>query len=563
MLTLKNIRKIYGTQRVLERISFSVGEGQKVALVGQNGVGKSTLLRIIAGIESPDRGEVLKPNRVLAGYLPQEALVESAETLIGYLRRMAGVSDLEREMARLEPHLDHPETLTAYEVLQSEYERLGGYDFTRKAKRILEGLCLSRIDLDRPVALLSGGEKRKAALAGVLLRGVDLLLLDEPTNDLDLPALLWLEHFLGHSAATVIIASHDRRFLDNVAEKVIEIDWYKREVTMYAGGWSAYAEMKAHLIRKHKEQYRLQEEERERLLVSIEQKMDWVEQTKESKAPDRDKLASNFKKERAVKKFTTSAKAMEERQKRLDKIDRPLEREPLVIPLAPETGDRGDIVLHKARFGYEGGFSGGPVDMKIEYGDRLVILGNNGVGKSTLLKTIAGEIPLVAGKRTCGEGLVFGYLMQEHENISRVVTPYELFKKRADIYDRDVVARHLSRFQFAPDVIDDKIASLSPGERVRLVLALLSALGTNALILDEPTNHLDLEAIEALEEALEGFSGTILLVTHDRLFLERLRLDKYFILEDGTLSPVANYATYEAEVAPRAERLLKRLEGRG
>ena len=585
MLTLKNVRKTFGTVRVLDKVSFSVGEGQKIALVGQNGVGKSTLLKIIAGLESADKGEVMKPNRILIGYLPQEAIVKSEETLLHYLRRMTGLTDLENEMAVLEPHLDEKKILEQYEVFRAGYERLGGDDFTRKAKGVLEGLGLSHIKLERLVSELSGGEKRKAALAGVLLRGVDVLLLDEPTNNLDLPALCWLERYLKRSPATCIIASHDRRFLDNVVKKVLEIDWYKRSVVMYTGGWSAFAEMKAHAIRKHKEEYRAQEEERERLLVSIGQKMDWVGRVKNRKAPDHDKLTSNFKKERATKKFTTSAKAMEERQKRLNKVERPLVRDPLIIPLESQGGVlKNSIVLKKVRFGYRacrsyvesvarphryakrfgqaggsGGFQGGPVDLKITFGSRLVILGNNGAGKSTLLKTIAGVLPPLSGKRVCGEKLVFGYLMQEHENISLAITPYELFKRRLDVYDRDIIARHLSQFQFAPDVLNDKIAGLSPGERVRLIFALLSALGANVLILDEPTNHLDLEAIEALEEALDGYGGTILLVTHDRRFLERIRLTQNFILENGKLASIENYAAYAKKMMPQITRVLRRL----
>ncbi|MBI2439292.1 MAG: ABC-F family ATP-binding cassette domain-containing protein [Candidatus Moranbacteria bacterium] len=545
MLTLKNIRKIYGTRRVLERISFSLGEGQKVALVGQNGAGKSTLLRIIAGNESPDRGEVQKPNRVLIGYLPQEMMGESRETLLDYLRRAAGLIDLEEKMTTLESRLEKSDALTIYEAYQEEYRRLGGYDFVRKAKRVLTGLRLSSLGLDRHVDTLSGGEKRKAALAGVLLRGVDVLLLDEPTNNLDLPALLWLERYLKRSKATVIIASHDRRFLDRVVEKIIEIDWYKREAIMYAGNWSAYAETKARLFRKLKEEYRLQEEERSRLFVSMEQKMDWVERTKNSRAPDRDKLTSNFKKERATKKFTASAKALESREKRLRAVDRPLERPPLIMPLTLKNKEGGRIVLQKARCGYPGGFVSQLIDLKIPFGTRIAFLGDNGAGKSTLLQTVAGTLPLVQGKRTCGKEVVFGYLMQEHENVPLKATVFSFFRERTGMFDRDVFVDYLTRYQFAPDVLDDKVCTFSPGERVRLVLCLLAILGMNTLLLDEPTNHLDLEAIEALEEALEYFPGTVLLVTHDRLFLERLRIDTYYCLENGALSVIADYATYE------------------
>ena len=575
MLTLKNIRKSYGIHRVLEKVSFSLGEGQKVALVGQNGVGKSTLLKIAAGLESLDKGERLVPNRCLVGYLPQEVGALPNETLIEYLRRMAGLEELEKDMKRLEKNLDEAAILEQFELVQNDYERLGGYDFERRAKSVLEGLFLSHVGLTRPLLELSGGEKRKAALAGVLLRGVDILLLDEPTNNLDLPALLWLENYLRRSKATCLIASHDRRFLDHVVKKVVEIDWFSRSAVMYTGGWSEFAEMKAHAFRRHKEQYRMQEAERDRLFESIAEKKEWVVRVKARVAPDHDKLTSNFKKERAVRKFDASATALQGREKRLDDIERPLERPPLDIVLETEKNKKCSIVLKKLMFGYpvqvnkekpfSGGlaatpFRGGPIDLVIPFGTRVAILGNNGVGKSTLLQTITGMLPPLSGTVACGEKVVFGYLMQEHENISHVLTPRALFKKRLPNFDAYEVSLCLSEFQFSPDVLDDKIGSLSPGERVRLILALLTMLHANVLVLDEPTNHLDLEAIEALEESLALYPGTILLVTHDRLFLERIDISTNYLLENGVLTPVENYATYEQSALPQVKRVLKRLE---
>ncbi len=566
MLVLKNIRKIYGIHRVLEKVSFSLGEGQKVALVGQNGVGKSTLLKIAAGLETFEKGERTVPNRCLVGYLPQEVGALPDETLIEYLRRMAGLAELEKEMKRLEKNLDEEAILAQFELVQHDYERLGSYDFERRAKSVLEGLFLSHVGLSRPLAELSGGEKRKAALAGVLLRGVDILLLDEPTNNLDLPALLWLENYLRRSKATCLIASHDRRFLDHVVKKVVEIDWFKREAVMYTGGWSEFAEMKAHAFRRHKEQYRMQEAERERLFESIDEKKEWVVRVKARVAPDHDKLTSNFKKERAVRKFDGAATALQGREKRLDGVERPLERPPLDIVLTTEKNEDSSIFLKKLVFGYtekKGGakpFQGGLIDLEIPLGARVAILGNNGVGKSTLLQTITGTLPPLGGELVCGKQIVFGYLMQEHENISQALTPRELFKKRLTNFDAYEVALQLTEFQFSPDVLDDKIKYLSPGERVRLILALLSMLHANVLVLDEPTNHLDLEAIEALEESLALYPGTILLVTHDRLFLERLQLTQSYLLEDGQLSVVADYATYEKEALSKVTRVLKRLE---
>lgn len=568
MLTLKNIRKIYGIHRVLEKVSFSLGEGQKVALVGQNGVGKSTILKIAAGLETFERGDRIVPNRALLGYLPQEVGTLPDETLLEYLRRMAGLEELEKEMKRLEKNLDEEAILAQFELVQNDYARLGGYDFERRAKGVLEGLFLSHVGLRRPIQELSGGEKRKAALAGVLLRGVDILLLDEPTNNLDLPALLWLENYLKRSKATCLIASHDRRFLDHVVKKVVEIDWFTRSAVMYTGGWSEFAEMKAHAFRKHKEQYRMQEEERSRLRDSMAEKKEWVIRVQEKAAPDNDKFTSNYKKERATRKFDASAKALEGREKRMRDIEKPMERPPLNIVLETEKKDESSIVLKNVVFGYpesashSAPFRGGPISLKIPLGSRIAFLGNNGVGKSTLLQTITGDLAPVSGKVECGKEVTFGYLMQEHENISQVLTPRELFKKRIADFDAFETSLVLSEFQFPPDTLDSKIASLSPGERVRLILALLSMLRANVLVLDEPTNHLDLEAIEALEESLAVYPGTVLLVTHDRLFLERVELSDKYLLEKGVLTPVTDYAAYEASALPQVKRVLKRLEER-
>lgn len=547
MITLKNIRKIFGTKRVLENVSFSVGEGQKVAIVGQNGAGKSTLLKIIAGLETPDRGTVTKPHRILTGYLPQEALAYADETLLHYLRRMAGLVALEQEMQALEPSLADEQALQKYELLRMEYERLGGYDFTRQARVLLEGLGLGQIATERLVSELSGGERRKAALAGVLARGVDLLLLDEPTNNLDLPALLWLERSLKQSAATVIIASHDRRFLDHVVEKIIEIDWHRRDAMLFAGGWSTFAIMKARKIRQQKAAHRAQEEERERLLVSSEQKKEWVERTRLQKAPDHDTLATHYKKERATRKFTLSAKALADRQQRLQGGEKVRERPALHMRFQGTSGDSNvsakRLALIHARFGYPDGFQGGLLDLTLPFGSRIALLGDNGAGKSTLLATLAGHLRLLGGKRHSGTGLVFGFLVQEHAQMLRASTPVQIFRERTPLDEREQIALHLAEFQFSPTILDDSVLSLSPGERVRLTLALLAAQGANVLFLDEPTNHLDLEAIEALEEALETYQGTLVVVTHDRLFLERLRLTAFYLLENGKLSRVENPET--------------------
>lgn len=526
MLVLKNVHKRYGIRRVLEGVSFAVGEGQKVAIVGGNGTGKSTLLKIIAGEETFEKGTRTVPNRVLIGYLPQETSVEGQESVQEYLERQSGLAEQKRIIAISAAHLDDPHHVQRYTDAQFAYERLGGDFFLKRAHKFMRGLLLTSIPLDAPAATLSGGQKRKLALTGVLLRGVDMLVLDEPTNNLDLPALQFLENYLRTSKATVIVASHDRVFLDAVVKKVFEIHWYTRTIEQFTGGWSDYAALKRHQLRRQQELWREQEEERRRLEGSEEQKRAWVERIKDLKAPDSDKMAAHFKRERATKKFSASAKAIVSRLKRLDEHEEPLVRRPPTILLAQPKSTGGDIFLKNVEAGYVNGFVTKPITLSLPLGSRLAILGNNGVGKTTLLNTIIGVLPPRGGELVVGEAVRFGYFIQEHDVLDQEQTVYEYIKKNVDtLLGKDDILFELSHFGLAPDTIDDKLRALSPGERVRVILARLVLLGANTLILDEPTNHLDLDAIEALEEALREFPGTLLVVTHDRQFLENIQID--------------------------------------
>jgi ATPase subunit of ABC transporter with duplicated ATPase domains len=561
MLVVRKIRKSFGTKQLFQQASFALARGQRVALVGPNGAGKSTLLKMIAGLESLEKGEIDIGERTLVGYLAQESLAEGDETALAYLRRLAGVTTLEAEMAALEPKLDQSEVLEAYERLENDYRRLGGYQFLDKAKGVLDGLALSGVGLDRPVRMLSGGEKRKLSLAAVLLRGVDLLLLDEPTNNLDLPALLWLERYLRALPVALLVASHDRTFLDRVAEKVLEIDTVKHALVLYSGNWSVYAETKAHAFRRAKELYRAQEEERVRVAASAEEKMRWVERTKDRPLRDGDKFAANFKKERAIRKFTTSAKALEGRLKRLDKYEKPFERIPLTFtfPAAGKTTPP-TLALERAVLGYRKGTPlTRPSSLRIPFGRRVALLGTNGAGKSTLLKTLSKKMKPLAGKVLVSRSVLFGDLMQEHENIPAHMTPIQYFSAALSCHDAERARFLLARFGFSPDAATERINRLSPGERVRFIMATLVERGANVLLLDEPTNHLDLEAIEALEEALAVYPGTFLLVSHDRAFLAHVPIDDFYVLESGKLVRLPDFREYAARLERSAARRLKRL----
>ncbi len=539
MLTIKNIQKNIGGQRVLFKASFSLGEGQRAALIGFNGVGKSTLLKIIAGLEEPTVGKVMLPNRVLLGYLPQEAVADRDMTLKEYLREMAGLGVIEKELKKLEDKLSDVHAQEEYEKLLAEFERLGGYEFERRMQKVVTGLRIKHIDQSRSILELSGGERRKIALAGVLLRGVDLLLLDEPTNNLDLPALQFLENWITTSKTTCLIASHDRRFLDEVVTKVVEIDWYRRDTTIFAGNWSQFMETKEHARRRVKEQYRLQEEERARLHVSKEEKIDWVERVWDKKKRDGDKMADHFKKERAAKKFSASAKVLEGREKRLNKIEKPVEKEQLFLEFFEPEEAKGayEIVFDKLVAGYGEAFTVGPIDWTITYGEKVALLGDNGVGKTTLLKTLAGELKPISGEVRIGEGMKIGYLIQEHDLLlqNENLTLEAYLEARLEPELHDSIGNLIGLYQLSPLFLSNKMKHLSPGERVRVLLLILVESRANCLVLDEPTNHLDLESIEAFEEAVNAFPGTVILVTHDRMFLQHVTCDQTVTLKNGRL----------------------------
>ncbi len=562
MLTVTGLRKTFGTKRLFWNAGFSVGGGQRVALIGPNGSGKSTLLKMLSGLEPTDRGEIQLKKQSLVGYLPQETMAEGDMTTLEFLRAAAGLQELEEEMKLLESQLESEKVLLRYEMLQEEYRKLGGFAFLDRAASVLNGLALPVTLLERSLSTLSGGEKRKIALTGVILRGVDLLLLDEPTNNLDLPALLWLEQYIKLFKGTLIVASHDRAFLDRVVEKVLEIDTEKHTLSIINGNWSTAAEIRAHALRRAKEKYREQETEKERLDASSQEKLEWVEHTKKKRGPDRDKLTSNYKKERAIKKFTGASKALDGRRKRLTQYEKPFERTPLefslskAAKLSPPT-----ITFKEVAIGYD---KKNPVakkiSLRIPYGKRVMFLGMNGSGKSTLLKTITGELPSLAGRVTRSKSVLFGDLMQEHYILPLNLTPFQYFAKQLHIFDEQAILLLLSRFQFSPEVAREKIVHLSPGERVRFLLATLAARGANVLILDEPTNHLDVEAIEALEEALAEYHGTLLLVTHDEAFLSRLTVDEYFLVENKTVKPLSDFTLYKEKATRLAVQKLRRLK---
>jgi ATP-binding cassette subfamily F protein 3 len=456
----KKIKKSYGSLAVLKDISFSLERGQKAALVGLNGTGKTTLLRIIAGLEEADSGKLELAKGTRIGYLPQDFNSDS---------------------------------------------------------------------------VLSSGQKTKAALLKILEQGADLLLLDEPTNNLDLPSLVWLENFLQQSEAAGIVVSHDRRFLDRVVNKILEIDWRTKELTITNGTYSDYLKRAVKALARQKADYRLQQEEIERLTARAREKRQEAESGRSWQGQsDSDKLLRGFKRDRA-KSSARTAKAMMTRIEHLEKVEKPAEREPLTIKLAADTraGVR-DIYLKDLIVGYDN-FRLSPVSLDLLYGKRIGIVGLNGAGKSALLKTLTGALAPISGKVEIGAGVRIGNMMQEHESLPREEAVLEFLKTKANL--TETAAYHqLVKFGFQPDQVKQIIGELSRGARARLLLAYFSVLAVNVLVLDEPTNHLDLEALAALEETLSTYTGTVILVSHDRYFLGQARLDDIYVLADGKLT---------------------------
>ncbi len=542
----EHISKAYGAITVLADVSFSLEKGQRVGLIGNNGTGKSTLLKILSSIVEPDGGTLVVRKGLVIGYMPQDTGLVTDETIDHYLRRVSGISMLEEHLGQSQEAL-------------VEYERRNGYAFDHRMDITLAGFGLHKVSRGRRINSLSSGQKSKVFMAGVLLADPDVLLLDEPTNNLDLPALIWLEAFLMRSETACIIVSHDRFFLDRVVRKIFEIDWNTRTLLITNGRYSDY------LVRKEKEHARQwaehedQQEEVKRLTEVARAKKIEAMRGSRFRGSDNDKFLRGFKRDRASKSGKV-AKAIEKRIEQIRVVEKPIERDVFRIHLQPTKpeGSR-EIVLRDMVVGYvDSGFCIGPISITVSYGSRIVVLGLNGSGKSTFLKTICGEINPLSGEVAVGSSLIVGNLMQEHDNLPRGESLKNFLTRRAGITIQEAYSL-AARFGFKAVEIDEEIITLSPGGRARLLFAFFSALSANVLLLDEPTNHLDLEALDALEEMVAHYEGTIVLVSHDRYFLERFRATNIYILSNGKLAQQESFEAHLADAEREAKNLISML----
>ena len=514
---LAGVAKHYGAQVVLDDVTLTVGPRARIGLVGPNGVGKSTLLRVIAGVEQPDAGAVTRaPERLTVGYLEQARDTRAGESVIAILSRRAGVTEAARELEDSALALAGGEDVAdRYSAALEGFLSLGGADFDARASATLADLGLS-LDLERDQSGLSGGEAARVALASILLSRFDVLLLDEPTNDLDFDGLERLERFLDAYRGALVVVSHDRAFLDRTVDRIAAIEAGSHRLREWAGGWTDYAA--AREIERAAAYARFDEahQRRKRLTELLS--------ARRTEARSRGAGLGNKtggQDRRATHALQTKVRQAERLLERNELPEKPFE--PWELDLTLRAGQRlSDQVLGLSdAVGVRGSFRLGPVALDLAPGERLSIVGRNGAGKSTLLGMLLGEVELVTGTRRVGRRTVIGAIGQEREAYAGPAPLVDEFVLRSGLVRVDTRTL-LAKFGLGADHIGRAGSSLSPGERTRAQLAELEARGVNLLILDEPTNHLDLEAVEQLERALGAYDGTLVVVSHDRRFLEQI-----------------------------------------
>jgi ATPase subunit of ABC transporter with duplicated ATPase domains len=511
-ISLARVVKSYGAQVVLDRVDLTLGPRSRLGLVGPNGAGKSTLLRLLAGDELPDDGEVERtPLTATVGYLAQEHDARPGETLLGLLARSTGVAAAEAAVARHSADWD-PER---YAAALERFLALGGADLPHRAGAVCAELGLP-VALEQEMTTLSGGEAARAGLAAILLSRFDFLLLDEPTNDLDFDGLERLERFLARFDGGLAVVSHDRAFLDRTITRIAEIDPWTQRVREFTGSWSDYEEAREQARAKQYEEWAHSEERRrevEALLVA--------RRTQAHGLGAKLGKATGGADRRATHALHTKVRQAERALERVGRVEKPYEPWRLRLSLQARQRSGETVAALEAAVAVRGDFRLGPVDLDLAPGERLAVTGRNGSGKSTLLALLLGELPLDSGRRVLGRNTVLGALDQRRLAYVGPEPLVDAFAERTGLAAVDGRTL-LAKFNLGAEHVGRAGSTLSPGERTRAQLAELMARGVNLLVLDEPTNHLDLEAIEELERALADYGGTVVVVSHDRRFLERV-----------------------------------------
>jgi ATPase subunit of ABC transporter with duplicated ATPase domains len=547
-LTARDLTIAVGPRILLAGVDLTVGPGARLGLVGPNGAGKSTLLRTLAGLREPEAGTVrLAPAAATVGYLPQETEARAGETVSDLLARRTGVADASAELDAATAALaeGEPGADDRYALALERWLALGGADLDTRAAAVAGDLGLPADLVERPVTTLSGGQAARARLAALLLARFDVFLLDEPTNDLDVDGLDRLGRFVDELAGPVVVVSHDRAFLERTVTSVAEIDEHAGSLARYDGGWQAFLDERARARRHAQEDYRTYVDRRDTLVERADSQRRWA--AKGVKVAKRSGETDKFIRHRniqASQHVAAKARQTDRALSRLTPVDKPWEGWDLRLSIAAarRSGDvvarlDGAVVERPAVDG-EAGFRLGPVTLEVGWGDRLALVGRNGSGKSTLLAALLGRIQLAAGGRWLGPGVVVGEISQGRELFDDATTLLDGFLARTGGSVPSDARSLLAKFGLGAEHVGRPAASLSPGERTRATLAVLQAVGVNLLVLDEPTNHLDLPAIEQLEQAVSGFGGTLILVTHDRRLLENVGVDRTVEVVDGSVREV-------------------------
>lgn len=533
MIACQQVQQYYGAEHVLTEVTFEILSGAKVGLIGMNGAGKTTLFRILSGQDKPFQGEVHIQKGSRVGYLQQMPVYDPHITILEVLQEsFAHLTQLQERMEQLsiqmaDEHLDENQmqrVLQQYGEALDTFERGGGYEMSATIDRIANGLGIPAEHYDRLFEGLSGGEKTKVGLARLLLTDPDILLLDEPTNHLDMDEVVWLEQFISQSPATVIVISHDRYFFDKVVHQIVELE--DGEATTYPMSYSAYREEKQRRLVRQFEDYKDQQKEIKRIKESIKRLIEWGNR---SNPPN--------------PSFHRKAASMQKALDRMEKVKRPImDRAQMELDLKQKdrSGDR-VLVLDQVNKRYGEKVLLDQASALLRYGENAAIIGGNGAGKTTLLRMILQQEPIDSGTLTLGSRTEVGYLAQEAAPPDLGETVLQWFKLAAKMEEGEARGQ-LAKFLFYGSDVFKKVSGLSGGEWSRLRLAILMHERPNLLILDEPTNHLDISAREALEEALEEFPGTILTVSHDRYFINRIA-GQIWSLDGGMLS--VNMGNYE------------------
>ena len=536
LLTVTDLAMAFGSELVFEGVGFQLAEKERAALVGVNGAGKSTLLRIIVGVDHPRTGTISLANGARLTYLPQEARFTSDRSLrdearLGFADALAAgerMREIEQRMGDLAGD-DLDALLAEYDRLSLRFETAGGYDIEHRTDQVLLGLGFTSEQFGHPVNQLSGGQKTRVALAKALLTAPDLLLLDEPTNHLDLAMVEWLEEFLQSWSGASLVVSHDRYFLDRVTSRTLDLSFGRLED--YPAPYTRYLD--------------LREERMSRRLQEYEEQQAYIARTEE------------FIRRYKAGQRSREARGRQTRLERIDRIERPQEHEGLNLRLNQALRSGREVLsISPLRAGYVGADGAHQLlstpELMIERGDRVALVGPNGSGKSTLLRTLIGEIPPLKGRSSFGTNVKTGYYAQGHERLPDDGTPLGVVLDTQPMGE-EAARTYLGRFLFSDDDVFKRVGSLSGGERSRLALACLLLRQANFLILDEPTNHLDIHTRETLEEMLRAFDGTVLFVSHDRFFIDRVATRTWVISDGAVRAYLGNYTDYQRQASKKTE----------